>query len=154
MASGGGLRVVATATNAPTVDTFTDLAGAYANLIVTSGSATWSRTGNQYFLTTSGTVTNRGRTATSNLRMTIAYSSLGTATGAATGLAPGWTFRTTYYERTGAELAPGASAAFTATRQMTGGQAGTSGTATLRPSDATLTNEVVTPLAIPVAAFV
>ncbi len=153
MADGGGLIVTANATNAAVATTAVDLKGAAANLIVTLGSATWSRTGTQYFLACGGTVVNRGRTATSNLRMAVAYSSLGRATGTPTGLAGGWTLHTNDYERTGAELAPGSSAPFEVTRQMTGGQAGTAGTVTLRPSDATLTNEITTALAIPVVAF-
>lgn len=153
VADGGGLTVTATASNAATAGpVLLDLEGAYANLVVTGTSAAWSRSGTQYALACAGTVRNRGRTATSNLRMAVAYGSLGRASGAPTQLADGWTFRSNYYERTGAELGPGASAAFAVTRTMTGGQAGTDGTVTLRPSDATLTNEVVTRATVPVAA--
>ena len=153
---GGGLTVLATSTTpgATVTPTVIDVPGLYANLVMT-GSAAWSRTGGQYYLTATATVRNRGRTATSDLQVSGVVTGVGTSTGNATNVASGWTFRTspeTFYERTGSELAPGQSVPFTSTRMMTGAEAGTSGTLTLTPRDQGTGNEIVRALSIAVPA--
>lgn len=157
VADGGGLSVTAASTTSGVVVTpaVIDIPGLYQNLVMT-GTATWTRTSGLYYLTATATLTNRGRTATTDLDVVGTVEGCGTSTGDAINVGSGWTYRTSpdvHYERTGAELAAGGSISFTATRQMTGSDAGTSGTLTLTPRDNGTTNENVTAATIAVPNY-
>lgn len=158
VADGAGLKVIPASSTPGTSLTAAviDVPGLYANLVITNLSAAWTRTGTTYYLPSSCVVKNRGRTATTTLEIAGTVDGLGTASGNPINVATGWTYQTTpdsRYVRTGSQLAAGQTVAFSTNRQMTGVDAGTSGTLTLTPRDAGTTNEVATAASVAVAAY-
>jgi len=119
VADGGGLSVIATtAPGIASLPYLVDLEGAYANLAVTSGTATWITGKTTKDLTIGGTVTNRGRTAVPNpttMRITVGLTGLSNPNSTT---APGgsWSYQAAVgtaaaYLTLVQGLAPGASAA-------------------------------------------
>jgi len=157
VADGAGLTISGTSSTSGTVvvPTVIDIPGLYPNIVISNGSASWSRSGGNYYLSATATVTNRGRTATGDLDLMGTVDGVGSSTGTATNVATGWTFRTTpdvHYERTGSELTSGQSVSWGSTRQMTGTDAGTTGTLSLTARDNNNGNAIVTGLDINVPA--